>query len=425
MLYILVMIIYDEDNNGNDYLQNFTTCLFPPVSLPPVYIQNKNIHLHTNSLISTNNTYIHTLPPLNPLDCKNKIEDLKIWSQAEKNKTQSFIEEVKAPKKSAIHPKPSQGRPRRQTIQGTTNQSNLAQLQKEDEHFKEGVETTQNILKNVKLMNMKLDDISDLVRLQRQKLLNMHKEIEKSQNYMNRSKKIISSFSKELYGDKIIFTLVALITLVLISIVVASIKYKMKSDILIGDDSDSVLGEDELNQINGELFWKTEISEIGLNGIRKRNGEGHEYVKLYLINLEMQELEQEIAQISMTDEEVAEVQKLMQTEQEKNVQIASSDGAEVHVISESGVDEDNGEVEWVQDAGSGDVVKQGEVDPKEVLASVDIKDEKDSVVREGSAVHEESQDMGQVKEVNTESQNNVAVNQTTEERVLATDTLLL
>lgn len=301
----------------------------------------------------------------------------------------------------------------------------MAQLQKEDEHFKEGVETTQNILKNVKLMNMKLDDISDLVRLQRQKLLNMHKEIEKSQNYMNRSKKIISSFSKELYGDKIIFTLVALITLVLISIVVASIKYKMKSDILIGDDSDSVLGEDELNQINGELFWKTEISEIGLNGIRKRNGEGHEYVKLYLINLEMQELEQEIAQISMTDEEVAEVQKLMQAEQEKNVQIASSDGAEVHVISESGVDEDKGEVEWVQDAGSGDVAKQGEVDPKEVLASVDIKDEKDTVVREGSAVHEESQDMAQVKEVNTESQNNVAVNQTTEERVLATDTLLL
>jgi hypothetical protein len=133
----------------------------------------------------------------------------------------------------------------------------MMMYQKEDENFKKGVDTTKNILKNVKLMNMKLDDITDMVRLQRQKLLNMHKQIEESQNYMNRSKQLIKGFSKELYGDTVIKVLILLITIVLGCIFAASIKYKMKSDLIIGEkDSDDALNDDILSSIDEQFFYK-------------------------------------------------------------------------------------------------------------------------------------------------------------------------
>lgn len=98
------------------------------------------------------------------------------------------------------------------------SQSTIQFLQKEDDKFKKGVETAKDILKDVKLMNMKLDDISGLVKLQRQKLLNMQDKIKKSQNYMSRSKKLLQTFSKEIYGDKIIMCFGLLIGIVLLFI---------------------------------------------------------------------------------------------------------------------------------------------------------------------------------------------------------------
>lgn len=128
-----------------------------------------------------------------------------------------FEEEVIVAKKEKN--KSLQGGARRRSVLSKgPSQSTLQFLQKEDEKFKKGVDTAKDILKDVKLMNMKLDDISGLVKLQRQKLLNMQDKIKTSQNYMARSKKLLQTFSKEIYGDKIIMCFGLLIGIVLLFI---------------------------------------------------------------------------------------------------------------------------------------------------------------------------------------------------------------
>lgn len=194
--------------------------------------------------------------------------------------------------------------PTRQSNKNLPGQSTLSYYQNETKKFEKGKETAKNILKDVKLMNMKLDDITDLVRLQRQKLLNMHKQIEQSQNYMNRSKKIIRGFSKELYGDKIISTLVALIATIIIFIVIAAIKYKMKSDILISNDSDHVISENDYSIIDEKIFWKSSVSEERLKNFVKKDFEGQESLKNYVINERMQKVEAEIMSIELDPDEV-------------------------------------------------------------------------------------------------------------------------
>lgn len=150
---------------------------------------------------------------------------------------------------------------RRSISRSGPSQSTLQFLKKEDEKFKKGVETAKDILKDVKLMNMKLDDISGLVKLQRQKLLNMQDKIKKSQNYMDRSKKLLTTFSKEIYGDKIILSLGILIGIVLVCIGIASIKYKLRANEMIMTNEEFIKSEEDFNEIDEKLFFKEDFIE--------------------------------------------------------------------------------------------------------------------------------------------------------------------
>lgn len=208
----------------------------------------------------------------------NKIDELKVWFQTQKDKTVNF-EPIK--RESVMKMNQSQGSRRSSVI----SQSSIQMLKKEDEAFKKGVETSKNILKNVKLMNMKLDDITDMVRLQRQKLLNMHKQIEKSQNYMNRSKELIRGFGKELYGDNIIKGLVILITIVLMFIMISAVKFKMRSELIISrESSNEFLDEEVFKKIDESMFWKLEKNLEVVAVIQKKDSTVYFLLQNFLLS---------------------------------------------------------------------------------------------------------------------------------------------
>ena len=234
------------------------------------------------------------------IECDQKIAELDVWFDNETKKTEHFKDVQQTsilPNNSGLGRGGNQSR--RNSLANTQSQSNLALYENVTEEAKTGVETTKKILKDVKLMNMKLDDITDLVRMQRQKLLNLHHEIEKSQNYVNQAKTIVRSFSKELYGDKIIFTLVGLITIILIFIVVASIKYKLKSDLLIGENSENNSIDCDYSIIDEKIFWKNTFAEEKAKDFVKKEFEGQESLKNYIIATRMKEIEEEIKKMEL------------------------------------------------------------------------------------------------------------------------------
>ena len=170
-----------------------------------------------------------------------------------------FVEEVvmESKRSTSVH----EGVRRRSVSSQNVGKNSLQFLQKEDNNFKKGVDTTHEILKDVKLMNMKLDDISGLVKLQRQKLLNMQDKIKESQNVMARSKKLLKTFSKEIYGDKIIMVFGILIALVLVFIGIAAIKYKFKAQELVLTDEELLENDDNYNEIDESIFFKRDLVE--------------------------------------------------------------------------------------------------------------------------------------------------------------------
>jgi hypothetical protein len=190
-------------------------------------------------------------------ECSQKIEELKILILRQEEKleqdevefefNEDEIEDIPEEKKFVLDAKTKQF------------------LKNEDENFKEGVQTTKEILKDMKLANMKLDHISMLVFEQRNKLKNINGEIKKSQSLMSQTKKIMKTFSAELVKDKFIKILLVAITVVLLFIMVCAIKYKMKSKELIGKEIDVTAAEVDYNEINEELFWNAEIKVVVKN----------------------------------------------------------------------------------------------------------------------------------------------------------------
>jgi hypothetical protein len=131
-------------------------------------------------------------------------------------------------------------------------------LGKETEKYQKGVETTKEILQKVQGINATLDEVTDLVRLQKYKLLSISSKIKESQSIMKRSHKIMKAFSKELYNDKIIKVLLGIITLILILIMVSAVMYKMKSAELIGHTIETIKNTaPDYSDINEGFFWKT------------------------------------------------------------------------------------------------------------------------------------------------------------------------
>lgn len=190
----------------------------------------------------------------------NRITEIQDLIEQKKSALDSFIEEqTKTPNRRASMA--NQGIVRRHSIMSKGIAMNQF-LQKEDSDFKKGVDTTKEILKDVKLMNMKLDDISGLVKVQRQKLLNMQDKIKESQDYMKRSKKLLTTFSKEIYGDKIIMTLGTLIAIVLVCIAIAALRYKMKAEQIMLVAEDPIESTMDFNEINESLFYKENITEV-------------------------------------------------------------------------------------------------------------------------------------------------------------------
>ena len=151
------------------------------------------------------------------------------------------------------------------SIEEKTYVNNAATLQfydNEDAKFQGGVVKTKEMLATMKLANLKLDDISMLVFEQRNKLNSIRGEIKQSQNLMNQTKKIMKSFSAELVKDKAIRILLGLITIILLFIMVCAIKYKVKSQALIGKEIDVTDQAVDYNEINEALFWRAEIKEF-------------------------------------------------------------------------------------------------------------------------------------------------------------------
>lgn len=135
-------------------------------------------------------------------------------------------------------------------------------LMQEDQKFKQGVSTAKQIHAKVKGINATLDEVSDLVQLQRIKLHTIGGQIKDSQSIMRRSHKILKSFSMELHKDKLIKVLLGFITIVLILIMVSALSYKMKSAELIGNEINSQSNLRQFADIDEELFWKTVIEEV-------------------------------------------------------------------------------------------------------------------------------------------------------------------
>lgn len=150
-----------------------------------------------------------------------------------------------------------------QSTPGFVNdQATLHFYENVDQEFQKGVDDAKVLLKNVKVMNMKLDDISVLVLEQRNKLNSIQGEIKQSQDLVNRTKKIMKAFSAELVKDKAIKILLALITIVLLFIMICAVKYKLKSQALIGKEIDVTESNVDYSQIDEALFWKMEVREV-------------------------------------------------------------------------------------------------------------------------------------------------------------------
>ena len=187
--------------------------------------------------------------------CEEELLSLRNLFEKQSEKVRLFkefqIQEVKTNRETNLH-----------RTKNSKISPQLRQLYaKEDEVFKQGVNTVYDIKNTVVGLNVTLDEVADLVHLQRQKLLSINSQIGESQSIMKRSQKIIRLFSKELYQDKIIKVLLGTITVILLLIMISAIKFKMKSGELIGKEIES---QDELidfTDIDESLFWKTIIEE--------------------------------------------------------------------------------------------------------------------------------------------------------------------
>lgn len=135
---------------------------------------------------------------------------------------------------------------------------------------KKGARDAQNTLKELKAANEELNNIGVMVKIQRIKLEQIKDKMQKSQSLVNQSSRIMTSFSKELYSDKIIFGLLSLIALILILIMISAIKYKLKSKELIGNEIDLDQNNQDIAQIDENLFYRTEIIEVSLQDLNKQ-----------------------------------------------------------------------------------------------------------------------------------------------------------
>jgi hypothetical protein len=189
-------------------------------------------------------------------ECSQKIEELKILIVRQEEKLAQNEEEVRSENEDID----SEGSFDNQVLKNDAQ--TLQFYHNEDQKFKEGVQATKAMLKGMKLANMKLDHISMLVIEQRNKLKNIKGEIKKSQSLMAQTKKIMRAFSAELVKDKFIKVLLISITVVLLFIMVCAIKYKMKSQALIGKEIDVTDDSIDYDEINEELFWRAEIKII-------------------------------------------------------------------------------------------------------------------------------------------------------------------
>ena len=217
-------------------------------------IENKHKKL-TSQNKKKNNNYKKRAEKAELIKSEEELMSLKALFEKQSEKVRLFkefqIQEIKTNRETNLHLK-----------KNTKISPQLRQLYaKEDEVFKQGVNTVYDIKKTVEGLNVTLDEVADLVHLQRQKLLSINSQIGESQSIMKRSQKIIRSFSKELYQDKIIKVLLGTITIILLLIMISAIKFKMKSGELIGKEIES---QDELidfTDIDESLFWKTIIEE--------------------------------------------------------------------------------------------------------------------------------------------------------------------
>ena len=128
-----------------------------------------------------------------------------------------------------------------------------------------GVNMAKDTLRTVREANEQLNNITTMVKIQRIKLLQMQDKMKKSQSIVDQSSRILMSFSKELYSDKIIFGLLAMIALILIMIMVSAINYKLKSKAIIGKEIDLENNSIDIDEIDENLFYRTEIIEVNLD----------------------------------------------------------------------------------------------------------------------------------------------------------------
>jgi hypothetical protein len=198
-------------------------------------------------------------------DCAKTIEDLKVLiSRQEENLENDTV--VLQIQNEEIDDESTEI-----TKKYVNDQATLQYYDNVDKEFQQGVNDTKKLLKNIKLVNMQLDDISMLVFEQRNKLNSIQGEIKTSQDLMNRTKKIMKTFSAELVKDNVIKVLLALITIVLLFIMVCAVKYKMKSQALIGKEIDVTDSNVDYDQIDEALFWKMEIREFNKSEHKKKD----------------------------------------------------------------------------------------------------------------------------------------------------------
>lgn len=189
-------------------------------------------------------------------ECSQKIAELKLLIERQEERLARGQTDLAAQSEDLLEEAPADA------PVYVNDAKTLQFYQNEDQKFQQGVETAESVLKNVKLMNMKLDDISMLVFEQRNKLKSIQGEIQKSQDLMARTKKIMKAFSAELVKDKFIKVLLVLITVILLLIMVCAVKYKMKSQALIGKEIDVTDVDVDYDEIDESLFWRAEIRVV-------------------------------------------------------------------------------------------------------------------------------------------------------------------
>lgn len=187
-------------------------------------------------------------------DIHMEISELKEVYNEQKEKIKNFVEKKALPRMTNRQTKISMFTGKKMMLSPQLRQM----YYKETKNIQEGVNTAYEIKDKIHDINATLDEVTDMVRLQKYKLLSISSQIKESQSIMKRSQKIIRSFSKELYKDKIIKFLLGFITLVLILIMVSAVMYKIKSAELIGHEIDNhkKLSPD-VSEIDENYFWKT------------------------------------------------------------------------------------------------------------------------------------------------------------------------